>query len=179
MRAPRVVRRRLSPDDGFTLVEILMAMMITSVGIMAVVTVLQHSRTLTTQTEKNEVASHIAEREIESISALTFSQIALVSLPGHSTTQSSPDFYVSGTSYQWDQSGGAAAEPLKAGGSIQTASTWTDPVSRFGGEIHRYVTDVGGDDNVRRATVAVTVNGAGLTKPVLISTLETNPKPHG
>jgi prepilin-type N-terminal cleavage/methylation domain-containing protein len=176
---PSAVGRRLSPDDGFTLVEILMALVITSVGIMAVVSVLEHSRTLTTQTEKNEVASHIAEREIESLSALTFSQIGLVSLPGHSTIQGNPDYYVSGSNYRWDQSGGAPVEPLKTPGGIQTASTWTDPASRFSGEIHRYVTDVGGDDNVRRVTVAVTVNGPGLAKPVLISTLETNPKPHG
>jgi type II secretory pathway pseudopilin PulG len=179
VRARRAPGQRLSRDDGFTLVEILMAMLITSVGIIAVVSVLDHSRNLTTQTEKNEVASHRAEREIESASSLPFGEIGLVSLPVHSASQSSPDYYVSGANYRWDQSGGAAAEPLKPGGSIQTTSTWADPVSRFSGEIHRYVTDVGGDDNVRRVTVAVTVNGPGLTKPVLISTLATNPKPHG
>jgi prepilin-type N-terminal cleavage/methylation domain-containing protein len=175
----RAVRHRLSADDGFTLVEILMSMLITSVGIMAVVSVLEHSRTLTTQTEKNEVASHIAEQEIERASALTFSQIGLVSLPAHSMAATDPDYYVTGSNYRWDQSGGGPVEALSTPGSIQTASTWADPASRFSGQIHRYVTKVGGDDNVRRVTIAVTVNGAGLTKPVLISTIETNPKPHG
>ena len=179
MRAPSALRRRGSSEDGFTLVEILMALLITSVGIMAVVRVLDTSRALTTQAEKNEVASHIAEREIERVSALPFSEIALAALPSHSTSPSSPDFYVSGTNYQWDQSGAGASEPLLSGGSVQTAATWSDPSTRLSGQTHRYVTTVGGDTDVRRVTVAITISGGDLKRPVLISTIETNPTPHG
>jgi prepilin-type N-terminal cleavage/methylation domain-containing protein len=173
---------RLGGDDGFTLVELLVTMVIATVGIMAVVSVLEHSQRLNSQTEKNEVASHIAEREIESVSAVGFAQLGLTSLPSHSASPTDPDYYVTGSDYQWDQTGGSPAEPLSTGGTVVTSSTWSDTGMHLSGEIHRYITIIGGDPNVRRVTVAVTVTPTGdiaLRKPVVLSTIEANPIPHG
>jgi prepilin-type N-terminal cleavage/methylation domain-containing protein len=173
---------RLRGEGGFTIVELLVTMVIASVGIMAVVSVLEHSRRLNSQTEKNEVASHMAEREIESVSSVSFAQLGLTSLPSHSAAPTNPDYYVTGSNYQWDQTGGSPAEPLSTGGTVVTSSTWSDTGMHLSGEIHRYVTIVGGDPNVRRVTVAVTVTPTAdiaLRKPVVLSTIEANPLPHG
>ena len=60
--------RRLANEDGFTLFELLIAMAITAVGLMALVSSFDHSRELVSVAEKTEVASHQAERAMERVS---------------------------------------------------------------------------------------------------------------
>jgi prepilin-type N-terminal cleavage/methylation domain-containing protein len=56
--------RRLANEDGFTLFELLIAMAVTAVGLMALVSSFDHSRELVSVAEKTEVASHQAERAL-------------------------------------------------------------------------------------------------------------------
>jgi prepilin-type N-terminal cleavage/methylation domain-containing protein len=182
MASARRIMRRLRGEGGFTLIELLVTMVVTAVAIMAVIGTFDYSRNLVTTAEKNEVASHYAEAEMERVQALDFKAIALAGTLTHSTNTADPDYYVSadGASYQWDQGATPQTDALvvdAAQSQVQHVSTWTDPQSRLTGSIYRYVTNVTATNgDVKRVTIAVTVSGKGLTKPVLISSVVTNRK---
>jgi prepilin-type N-terminal cleavage/methylation domain-containing protein len=177
----RAVRSRLAREErGFTLIELLIAMLVTAVGVIAIVGTFDYSRRLTTTAEKNEVAAHYAESEMERILALDYKTIALPTAPASSTDASNPDYYVNGSSYRWDQGTPGQSDPLvvdPANAALTHVSTWSDGQTRLSGSIYRYVTSVAGSGgNARRVTLAITVNGKGLTKPVIVSSIATDPK---
>jgi prepilin-type N-terminal cleavage/methylation domain-containing protein len=177
----------LGGEDGFTLLELLVAITLFAVGLIALVTSFDHSRDLVSVAEKTEVASHRAERELERIASLPYASVAHSSTPGSSASSADPAFYVSGTNYQYDQgSTGPESETLAVvgGGSISSsAGTWTDSEARLTGQIQSFVTWTGAyctaADRTRcakRVTVAVTVGGdRPLRRPVLMSTVMTSP----
>ena len=177
----------LGGEDGFTLLELLVAITLLAVGLIALVTSFDHSRDLVSVAEKTEVASHRAQRELERILSLQYAGVAHSTTPGSSASSADPAFYVSGTDYQYDQgSTGPQSETLAVvgGGSVGSApSNWTDSESRLTGQIQSFVTWTGAyctaADRTRcakRVTVAVTVGGdRPLRRPVLMSTVMTSP----
>jgi prepilin-type N-terminal cleavage/methylation domain-containing protein len=191
--------RELAAEDGFTLIELMIASLIMVVGLLALVSGLDHSRNLVTQSEKVEAATHQAERAVERILAMRYDEVALTTVPTESASQADPRFWVSGSTYQWDpdSTGAAAFETLcvtkcpadqaSAIGTILTAEEWEDPDSRLHGWIHRFVTEVPDlctacsvDQPAKRVTVGVTVDGADpLDRPVVISTLMIDPADSG
>lgn len=186
-QAPRAGRRSLAAEDGFTLFELLAAIMLLAVGLIALVGTLDGSRDLVSVAEKTEVASHRAERELERILSLPYTSVAHPSTPGSSLDQTSPASYVSGTSYQYDQgTTGPRSETLAVvpGSTVGTApANWVDSETRLRGRIQSFVTWTGDYCTTpnralcaKRVTVAVTVDGnRPLRRPVLISTILTNP----
>jgi prepilin-type N-terminal cleavage/methylation domain-containing protein len=185
------VRAALAREDGFTLFELLMAITVLAVGLMALVSSFDHSRDLVSTAEKTEIASHRAERELERILALPYADVEHGTTPLNSPNSADPAYYVSAGNYQYDQvSTGPQAEPetlvaVQDGGTDipSTASTWTDSETRLTGQIQSFVTWTGdyctAADRTRcakRVTVAVTVGGPRpLSRPVLISTIRTSP----
>jgi prepilin-type N-terminal cleavage/methylation domain-containing protein len=189
--------RKVAAEDGFTLIELMIASLIMVVGLLALVSGLDHSRNLVTQSEKVEAATHQAQRAVERILAMRYDQVALTTAPADSESQADPRFWVSGSTYQWDQSstGSAAfetlcvtrcpAEAASVTGTIVGAEEWEDPDSRTQGWIHRFVTEVPdlcsaagcpGNQPAKRVTVGVTVDGNDpLDKPVVVSTLMVDP----
>jgi prepilin-type N-terminal cleavage/methylation domain-containing protein len=179
----------MAREDGFSLIELLVAITVLAVGMMALVTSFDHSRDLVSVAEKTEVASHRAEQELERILALPFDDVEHWPAPASSTDPASPAVYVNGTSYQYDQGPtGPWSETLVAvddGGTdiASTASTWTDSETRLTGQLQSFITWTGdyctAADRTRcakRVTVAVTVGGPRpLRRPVLISTVMTRP----
>jgi type II secretory pathway pseudopilin PulG len=188
---------RTRAEGGFTTIELLIAVVIGGVGLIALVGTLDVSRRLTSYSEMKEAASHVAEQKIEEMRALDYGELALNGnpSPASSTGVNDPPYYL-GTNaagaktYLWNQKSGAtnAAEPLfidaTAGKVAATAQPWSD--GRIGGKIYRYVTcastvatdcDQGPNTSAtKRITVAVTVeNKLGPQKPILVSTLVGNP----
>jgi hypothetical protein len=190
---------RARAESGFTTIELLLAMMITSVGIVSLVGTLDVSRRVTTFSEMKEAASHVAEQKMEELHALDYSELALDGnvVPSSSGDSSNPAYYLEsgGTKYRWDQKenapAGNVAEPLvidATDGQVEsTAEAWTD--GRIHGQIYRYVTcatptggtaadcDSGPDTSAyKRVIVAVSVeNAMGPQKPILASTLVGDP----
>lgn len=188
--------RGLASEDGFTLFELLIAMAVTAIGLMALVSSFDHSRELVSTAEKTEVASHQAERAMERVLAMPYAQVAHATAPAHNTDATHPANYVSttGTSYQWDQGAtGPRSDDLEVdnvNGQIANVSNWADSASRLSGKTYTFVTRTGdlcsatgcpaGDQRGRRVTLAVTVDGPRpLKKPVLISSLIINPAATG
>jgi prepilin-type N-terminal cleavage/methylation domain-containing protein len=187
------IRRRLAREDGMTLIELLVAAVLIAVGVVSLFTVFDSSRALVTTSEKNDVAAHQGEADLESILKMDYKTVALPSALVHSSTTTNPDWYVQANgSYQWDQSTVSPKSPdpvvVDATNSGLThISTWSDGQSRLSGSIYRYVTwiddpNVAGTQNAKRVTIAVTVNNTGpgaagsLKKPVIVSSVVIDPK---
>jgi prepilin-type N-terminal cleavage/methylation domain-containing protein len=183
------VPRALAREDGFTIFELLMAITVLAVGLMALVSSFDHSRELVSTAEKTEVASHRAERELERILSRPYSDVEHGTPPLFSPDPAHPARFVNGPNYQYDQgSTGPQSEPLAVvqdGGTDipSAASNWTDAESRLRGRLQSFITWTGDSCTdadrsrcAKRVTVVVTVGGPRpLSRPVLISTIMTDP----
>jgi Tfp pilus assembly protein PilV len=186
---------RARSESGFTTMELMIAVLIGTAGIIALVGTFDISRRVTSYSEMKEAASHIAEQKVEEARALSYGELALNASPSpaSSTDPNHPAYYLSGTSYRWNQKTNAPTghtEPLvidAAAGLVPAAAeSWSD--GRISGTVHRYVTcatttgtaeacEQGPDTSAfKRITVAVTVtNRLGPAKPILVSTVVGNP----
>jgi Tfp pilus assembly protein PilV len=190
---------RARSQSGFTTIELLLAMMVLSVGVISLVGTLDVSRRATSYSEMKEAASHMAEQQMEELRALEYAEAALDGniVPSSSADPGNPAHYLEGggTMYRWDQKEDApadhVAEPIvidATNGKVEsTAEAWSD--GRVHGQIYRYVTcatpatgtaddcDSGPDTSAyKRVTVAVTVeNAMGPTMPIMLSTLVSDP----
>ena len=188
-------------ESGFTTIELLLAVLVGSVGIISLVGTLDVSRRVTSYSEMKEAASHVAEQKMEELRAIRYGKLALNGnpSPAGSTDADEPPYFLStnaaGTPvYRWNQAASAPAghtEPLvidAAAGSVPaTAEPWTDGRTR--GTVYRYVTCATTEETddecdqgpattaYKRITVAVTVdNKFGPKEPILTSTLVGNPE---
>jgi prepilin-type N-terminal cleavage/methylation domain-containing protein len=160
------VRARLGGEAGFTLIEVLAAMVIIVVGIISTISVFDGSHKLTTVAEKNQVESQVAEQEVENILASnTYSSLAMDQAPTHSTNTRNPNFWVTtAATYNWNQdattppesfcvypscTGSTPATGTTNGAVAAGPSSWTSgrvsasnssSSTRLSGQIYRYVT---------------------------------------
>jgi Tfp pilus assembly protein PilV len=190
---------RARAESGFTTIELLLAIVITSVGVISLVGTLDMSRHVTSLSEMREAASHVAEQKVEELRSLDYAALALKGniSPSSSTDPNNPAYYLQsgGTKYKWDQKANAPAshiaEPLvinaTSGKVSNVAESWND--GRLHGKIYRYVTcattasgtaadcDSGPNTSAyKRVIVAVTVeNPLGPEKPIMASTVVSDP----
>jgi prepilin-type N-terminal cleavage/methylation domain-containing protein len=75
--ARRLAVARLRDEQGFTLPEVLVAVIILVVGLLATVGVFTSSKSMTLVSQRHEVAVHQAQREIEKLRSLKYSQLGL------------------------------------------------------------------------------------------------------
>ena len=168
---------RLRDERGMSLLELMVAAMICAVGIIATIGVLDTSREVSVQAEFRETMAHQAEREVERIMELPWSEFAHLtgSTPASSPDPANPASKVSGNTFKWDANSSAtepfATEPT--GTVASTAAPWEDNQNRLSGHVYRFVTQV--SSNARRITVVVTGTGAKAPAPVLISSIKTVP----
>ncbi|MEX2196456.1 MAG: hypothetical protein WD844_14320 [Thermoleophilaceae bacterium] len=102
----RCVERILGEDSGFTLIELISAMLVTVIGVVALITTLDSSRQLIGFSESKESAVHVAQQELERIQALDYDDIALDDHPEACSSpcdENNPAFYVKGDWYRWNQ----------------------------------------------------------------------------
>src|SRR4051812_18178359 len=103
--ADRCWNRLLREERAMTVVEMLVAAALMAVGVIALLTTFDGSRDLVNASERNGIAAHRGELEVEKALSLGYENVALTSTPAHSGSESSPDRYAnSDGTYQWDQS---------------------------------------------------------------------------
>jgi prepilin-type N-terminal cleavage/methylation domain-containing protein len=171
-------------QHGFTMIELLVAILIIAVGILATFGVLFSSQHLTLAAEHQTSLAHRAQRELEHLQSLPYDQLAMAAAPTHSTDPANPDYYVSGTSFQYDRKDATKTEALVTGGSISAGPTSTTD----GGQtynVYDFVTwatdpncgpNCPSSQNYKRITVMVTLTGAAHpSKPALVSTIVVKP----
>lgn len=137
--------------------ELLVAMFLTTTGLLAVAGTLDASRELVSTSERKEAVTHQGEREVEELLALPHASLALKTVPPHNPQPDDPDFYVANgppATYKWDNRNPASpserfavtATPSTcsltppAQTCVDTKTNWSD--GRLSGKVHRYVTCV-------------------------------------
>jgi prepilin-type N-terminal cleavage/methylation domain-containing protein len=189
-------RRRARDDAGFTLVELLVSIVILTVGVLSLMTVLASSNAATGTSESQQAEIHRAQKEIERIQALPYNQIALTSAPTPSANTHDPNYYVSGSAscpnYQWNQATGATNTDALvingcnsvSGGTITAGpQAWSDSSGRSGNfdDYITWVTDnkcspgCPASNDFKRITVAITTSKGAPYKPILISATIADP----
>ena len=156
-------RVRIARQDGFTVVEVLMAVLVLTVGMIAVIGAFDPARKLGTQAELRQVASAAAEQELQRVQSLPWSKVAMKSEPAVTGAAApNPTHYISNSPcaqttgpttlhcYQWDWTGGMPAEGIVVdttnGDPTANPTNWTTTVStsngaiRLRGSTYRYVT---------------------------------------
>lgn len=86
--------RSLRPERGFTIVEVMVAMLVLTVGILAVLGSLISAGKLTLNSQVHEAAIGFAEQQIEALRQQPFSSLGMQSpVPTPSTNVNDPNFY--------------------------------------------------------------------------------------
>jgi hypothetical protein len=141
-------RRR--DESGFTVVEVVMAAFVLVVGSLAVFTLISAATRNNLRAQQSQVVSDQLQQELEKVKQLPYSQVALTSLPTHSTDAKNPSFRVSGTQFNVNHTGSAANYGMvyNGGHANEDGSTVSGgavaPTGSFqngnvGGQIYRYV----------------------------------------
>lgn len=164
---PRRLVERLRRDErGFTLIELLIAAGLCMVGLMAVMSTFDGSRGLVSEAERNEVASHRAQRALEDAVSRPYEELGLqgTGAPASSTDPYHPNNRITTTGTYLFRTGRPAAN-FVVGGTLPHSTPWSDDATRLSGTIYRYVTEYHDDSlepggttvHGKRVTVAVTV----------------------
>lgn len=169
-------------EQGFTVVELLVALSVAVIGLIGLVGTFDASRRLVDVAEKKEAAVHIGQQEIERIQALEYDAIALNAVPPTSADEFDPRSRVTAEgNFHWSANGAATEElALDAVKGMSAGPTpWDD--GRLSGQIYRFVTWVNdascnllcpGPRDYKRVTVAITIDGENVPKrPILLSSL--------
>ena len=186
---------RMRSECGYTLVEILAAMALMSVGVAATLRVFGSSGRTAQAAQRDQVATHKAQAALDQLGTTPYNKLGLTSAPTSSTDPVNPGYRVSGVTLavkpgltetfvlpsdpgQADAAISPAAEPFTAGsgdsaisGSVHRYITWRDEVCP--------VNVCDGTKNTKRLTVAVTVqpNGAvAASAPVWLSKVIPDPQ---
>jgi len=196
LRACRRAAARLALDErGSLLLELVVAMTLVLVMIAGTTASLDHNRRLSTVAEKQEAASNVAEQALEQALALPYGSLALSAAPAGGGSPPEPLSQVvacGGSScLRWNYRGptaSSAAEPFvlaaaadpaasQPGADLSASAPWQQrwDDGHHKGTLYRFVTwaadpAVSGARH-KRVTVEVTVDGAELKKPVLVSSI--------
>jgi len=193
------LRSHLPAEDGIMLVEVLIAILVLTVGLLGLIGAFDSARKLNLLSERRTSMAHRAQLEIERLQAIPYEQLAMKSSPSHSTEEANPDFYVreGGTEYQYGavsteaeklalEASKGVIEPSPSGRKCSEtvgACEWED--GSVNGNVYDFVTwhtdkaCVNPVNSYKRLTVAVTAKvPSGNRQPatVRISTLIANPK---
>lgn len=186
------MRRRLeqlSAEDGFTMIEVLVASVVLVVGLLALLVTFDHARNLTSGSERSAQAIRVAERELERLMAVPYNSLA------ENSTLSSPSTCTQKSSIASSYAVGTAV--AVAGGAVTPVATWS--VTRMGttssvrGCLYAFVrwandpncseAKCPGQQDYKRLTVAASVTmpdgtpiNGGPSKPVIVSAVKANPR---
>jgi Tfp pilus assembly protein PilV len=95
MRIARNARARWCfRQDGFTLVETVIAAFVVTVGIAGLAFAFDSSRRLTLLSERRTAMAHRAQLELERLQTYAWGELAMASAPAHSSEKTNPDYYV-------------------------------------------------------------------------------------
>jgi prepilin-type N-terminal cleavage/methylation domain-containing protein len=191
-----VAAGRAGDQDGFTLIELMIALTVLVIGTFGLVMGMDSARKLSLVSERHATMAHVARREIERVQSIVYAQIALnpnlstpaQPSPSHSTDPTNPDYYVTTAvpaALQWDRSSPTSTETLAldtSAGSVLPVQAWS--AGNLSGQIYDFVTwsrdpncgqGCPGSQNYKRISVAVTMGGGLKPNPVWVSSVIADP----
>jgi type II secretory pathway pseudopilin PulG len=192
MRAARLIARALARrlagrEEGFTLIELTVAISILIVGIMGMFMGFITSQRASVVAERETSMAHVAQQQIEFVQGIPYSQIGLSSTPSTSTHPTNPDYYVTAGStptFEWNRTTGASENldiDTTSPGVVTPVQPWSE--GRFSGQIYEFVTwttdpkcapSCPASQDYKRITVAVT-SSTRLPSPVYVSSVVADP----
>ena len=157
-----------SGEDGFGLVEVIVAMVLILVGVLSAFLAFEASQRADGRAERNAAVAHRAQSEIERIQALPYTTVGMESLPSNSGSGNANDplNYVvnSPAGYEYDWAQPAKSEEFVSSGTLAASSAWTD--GKISGTLYRFVTWVAdacptcaNSKDYKRVTVVLTTPG--------------------
>ena len=135
---PRALRSARS-ESGFSLIELLIAMSLTAVGVAATLGVFGASGRTTLVAQQGQVGAHQAQAELDRLAKqLSYGELAMTSLPVASTDPKNPNYRVSGTNFQVRSDLTEPLIPSGEAGAGETAKVDPGPLDlqRGGWRIH-------------------------------------------
>jgi prepilin-type N-terminal cleavage/methylation domain-containing protein len=174
-----------SGEHGFTMIELLVAMVLLVIGIMALAETFVAAAKLTLVSERQSSMAHVGRNELERLQGLGYARLALTSNP----TTTNPNSRVSSTSgksyLQWDPSSTATEQMVidAAGGVSPAPAPWSS--GKSSGLIYDFVTyhadgncgaGCAASANYKRIVIEVTqASGGAPRNPVIIQTIVADP----
>jgi type II secretory pathway pseudopilin PulG len=125
-RLMRRIRALRADQRGMTVVEVVVAAMLLTIGSLAVLSLVGASARQNFRSEQSQVVSDRLQQEMERIKALAdadYDQVALTSLPIDSTDTHSPAWRVSGVNYAVAQNGSQFRPLVYNGSSLYAGGT--------------------------------------------------------
>jgi type II secretory pathway pseudopilin PulG len=95
---------RTEREAGFTIVEVVVAALVVTMGAIATFGMLSAATKNTYRAKQSQVAADIAQQELEALRGLTSKEVALTAAPAHSTNTKSPNYRVSNGTFAMQQS---------------------------------------------------------------------------
>jgi prepilin-type N-terminal cleavage/methylation domain-containing protein len=185
---------RARSERGFTLVEVLVAMTLMSVGVAATLSVFGSAGRTTVIAQQNDVAVQQAQAAIDQISTMSYSKVGLTSTPSSSASPKNPGYRVSGSTlliktglsetFVLSTDTGQSQAAVNPAPSTFAVGSGNGTIS---GKVYRYVTwrdencqsgVCDGSQNTKRITVAVTIDAYGtipVMNPVWVSEVLPDP----
>lgn len=175
------MRPRAQREAGFTIVEVLVAMLIVALGAIATFGLLSSAIRNTQRVQASQIALEYAEQELELLRSMEDKHLALISSPQPSTNPNSPNYRVSLPNFDLSrQSLGnkrnlvVEGDPLYGGGHISEAEVSPGPSSfssgDVSGKVYRYIvwrndekcseTNCPGKEDYKQIVVAVRLDKA-------------------
>jgi hypothetical protein len=146
------------------------------------------SRKLSLVSERSAAMAHAAQKEIERLEGIPYSQIGLTSTPVPSGVSTDPNYYVTTgppPTFAWDRTS-LSRENLDvdaSGGTIVPVQSWTEGL--LGGQLYDFVTWTSDPkcapgcpvtQDYKRITVAVTMPSGLHPTPVFVSSVVADPQ---
>ncbi len=139
----------LGRQQGFTVVEAMVAALILVVAGIAVLTAVDTAARSTYRAEQSQVQVNALQEEVERIRDLPFDQVALTAAPAHAMDEAHPDWRVSGATFALARDGTDPRSLVVEGGALQGGGTIAGAAISHGptpfssgdvsGQMYRYV----------------------------------------
>ncbi|HYP55578.1 MAG TPA: hypothetical protein VEQ41_04660 [Solirubrobacterales bacterium] len=165
-------------DDGMTIVEVVVAGLILTLGALGVLGIVDAATRNTFRAEQSQVVANVLQGEMEKLRQLPYQELALTSLPVNSTDPENPNSRVASTRFFYTGRSGTGLKPLVYNGGSNGGETIKDgavapgptpfQIGEVKGNVYRYVVwdtcpaslcaDRG---HLKRAVVVVTLDTTG------------------
>lgn len=110
-------------EDGMTVVEVLVAGLILVAGALGVLGVVDAGTRNVFRAEQSQVVANLLQQEVEKLRQVPYAELALTSLPVHSSDPANPDSRVASTTFFYTGRNGTGLKPLVYNGGTSEGET--------------------------------------------------------
>jgi type II secretory pathway pseudopilin PulG len=136
-------------EAGMTLVEVVVAGMILIVGALGVFGIVEAGTRNVFRAEQSQMVANLLQQEVEKLRGVPYSELALTSLPSHSSEAENPDSRIASANFFYTGRNGTGLKPLVYNGATSDGETIKGGVVSPGptnvqignlkGKVYRYV----------------------------------------